>query len=88
MLVTDYVTIFIAVEEDDQIPSPQVNNISHVEPLQPLILGLKEPSNICHSDAMPKDLACHEDDFCECLHVLKVPLGDTVDIVLIDEGKK
>ena len=71
--------------DDDQVPSPQVNNISNTDPLTPLLLAAQEPQKVCHSDSMPDGKTCHN-DFCECLHLLKIPLGDTVDIVLIDEG--
>ena len=29
---------------------------------------------------------CGDSDFCECVHVLRVGLGEVVELVLIDEG--
>ena len=39
----------------------------------------------CDEDSI-KGLDCKGEDFCKCTHILKVDLGDVVEIILIDEG--
>lgn len=73
--------------EDQQIPTPQINNLSFVQPATPLILsGGKSEEPLCNADLPLPGRTCH-DDYCECLHMYSIPLGSTVDMVLIDEGQ-
>lgn len=74
------------VNEEQQIPTPQINNLSFVHPATPLLLGGGADETTCTADSPPLGRSCH-DDYCECLHLYRIPLGATVDLVLIDEGK-
>lgn len=40
---------------------------------------------ICNDETLRNTTNCST-KYCECVHVLKVGLGDTVELVLIDEG--
>ena len=45
------------------------------------------PDDFCDSgNFQPPKADCGGEDFCECHHVLRVDLGDVVELVLIDEG--
>lgn len=78
--------MFLAVSEDQQIPTPQVNNLTFLHPTTPLLLGGGAGETVCSAEAPPQGRGCRE-DFCECLHLYRIPLGATVDLVLIDEGE-
>nr|XP_045624166.1 laccase-2-like [Procambarus clarkii]XP_045624167.1 laccase-2-like [Procambarus clarkii] len=78
---------FDLVEDSQQIPTPQINNISFVHPASPLILtGENEGEQVCNADFQPPAKNCN-DDYCECLHMYTIPLGSIVDLVMIDEGQ-
>lgn len=80
------ITTFLpTVTEEQQIPTPQINNLSFVHPVTPLLLGGASGETICTAESPLVGRSCH-DDYCECLHLYKIPLGATVDLVLIDEG--
>ncbi|KAK8719988.1 hypothetical protein OTU49_013647, partial [Cherax quadricarinatus] len=75
-----------SVSEDQQVTTPQINNISNVLPATPLIMSGKTNSQkFCNVDNPPANNSCYG-DYCECLHMYKIPLGSIVDLVLIDEG--
>lgn len=40
---------------------------------------------ICNEETLRNTTNCAT-EYCECVHVLKVGLGDTVELILIDEG--
>lgn len=75
------------VDEDQQIPTPQINNLSFVHPATPLLLGGGSELTACNAESPPVGRSCH-DDYCECLHLYTIPLDAIVDLVLIDEGKE
>ncbi|XP_037773206.1 laccase-2-like [Penaeus monodon] len=78
---------FESVDEDQQIPTPQVNNLSFVGPSTPLLLsGGRYDTRVCSIENPIPGRSCH-DDYCECLHMYHVPLGATVELVFIDEGQ-
>ncbi|KAK3884409.1 hypothetical protein Pcinc_011312 [Petrolisthes cinctipes] len=77
---------FNLVEEDQQIPTPQVNNLTFLHPATPLLLGGDQGTPICNAENPPPTRNCQE-DFCECLHMYHIPLGASVELVLIDEGQ-
>lgn len=77
---------FDYMPEEQQIPTPQINNLTFAPPATPLLLGGASEGNICNVDSPPVGRQCHQ-DYCECLHMYTVPLGATVDLVLIDEGQ-
>lgn len=57
-----------------------INNISNMVPPSPLLTQL--------SDVSP-DMFCNtcEEEFCECTHLIKVPLGAVVEFVIADSCK-
>ena len=73
--------------EEQQIPTPQINNLSFLPHSVPILQqrGLSD-GKMCNAETPPPAKNCH-DDYCECLHMYKVPLGAIVDLVLIDEGE-
>ena len=81
-----HVFLCCVVSEEQQIPTPQINNLSFVSPATPLLLGGASEGNICNAESPPIGRSCH-DDHCECLHLYTIPLGATVELVLIDEGR-
>lgn len=72
-------------EKSQQIFTPQLNHISMKFPEFPLMLNLKEASQLpfCNSSSLPKDCTYN---YCECLHLLRVPKDSVVELVIIDEG--
>lgn len=78
---------FNLMGEDQQIPSPQVNNLTFMPQAAPLLLNRGEHDHkMCNAETPFSSRNCNE-DFCECLHMYKIPLGSVVDMVLIDEGQ-
>lgn len=65
--------------------SPQINGISFAYPNSPPMSQPEEPQpSVCvHGEDMTP--FC-DGDFCFCTYVFNVDLGDTVELVLIDEG--
>ncbi|XP_069181574.1 uncharacterized protein [Procambarus clarkii] len=78
---------FEAVDTSQQVTTPQINNLSYAQPAAPLLLtGLRgQERRVCNAEHPPPDTNC-DADYCECLHLYSIPLGATVDLVLIDEG--
>lgn len=69
---------------------PQLNHISMKMPSTPLSIGREQndESKFCNSSSLSeKNINCRH-DFCECSHIIQVPLNATVELVLIDEGYK
>lgn len=65
--------------------SPQMNHISLLLPSSP---PLTQPfdvpeSEYCNADTVTRN--CSQ-EYCECVHRLKVSLGDVVELVIVDEG--
>lgn len=77
---------FDLMGEDQQIPTPQINNLSFLHPATPLLLGGGLEHTVCNAENPPVGRSCH-DDYCECLHMYTIPLNSIVDLVLIDEGQ-
>lgn len=70
-----------------KIYTPQINHITMKMPSTPAMLakGLYESSFCNESSLAAQGVNCKE-TFCECPHVLQIPLNSTVEIILIDEG--
>ncbi|KAK3086056.1 hypothetical protein FSP39_012795 [Pinctada imbricata] len=66
--------------------SPQINGITHVMPSSPPLSQYSKyvEQGFCNEDTIQKNCK-HE--FCECIHRVKVKLGEEVELVLVDEGK-
>ncbi|XP_071124881.1 uncharacterized protein [Mytilus edulis] len=67
--------------------TPQINHISNILPPSPVLSQFNDiPKELlCNPETLNKTTDCTK-EYCECVHVQKVSLGDTVELVLIDEG--
>ncbi|KAK8727887.1 hypothetical protein OTU49_009504, partial [Cherax quadricarinatus] len=66
-----------------QTPTPQINNITFRFPLSPPLSQPSDPQpTVCFYDKEPP---C-EGNFCSCTYVLELGLGETVEIVVVEEG--
>ncbi|XP_050436491.1 uncharacterized protein LOC126843171 isoform X2 [Adelges cooleyi] len=64
---------------------PNFNNISMVLPSEPLLLNQPEDIDVCETGLLPK--RCRpEHRFCECTHIVELPLGSATELVLFDAG--
>ncbi|XP_022088125.1 laccase-5-like [Acanthaster planci] len=72
------------------IPSPQMNYVTFKPPSAPLLTQSREISEfeICTFESTQAVQEQCRRDFCECTHVLKVALGQVVELVLIDRGQR
>lgn len=69
---------------------PQLNRISMKMPSSPLLSarGSLDDSRFCNESSLAqRNIDCTV-EFCECSHVLQVPLNAVVEMVLVDEGYK
>ncbi|KAK3922857.1 Laccase [Frankliniella fusca] len=73
--------------------TPQLNHISLSLPAFPLLSGRALlDSNSPHSRALCNETSLRDEgrdcsrDYCECTHVVRVPLGGVLEIVLVDQG--
>lgn len=74
----------------DRFFGPQLNHITMKMPSTPFLVGgeKNDESKYCNSSSLTeRNINCRK-DFCECTHVLQVPLNSTVEVVLVDEGYK
>ncbi|KAJ8298425.1 hypothetical protein KUTeg_024956 [Tegillarca granosa] len=69
------------------IDAAQINCITNIRPPAPLLTQYHDvpQEEFCNADTIKQN--CTE-DFCECVHMIKVGLGETVEFVMIDEGKR
>ncbi|XP_041379574.1 laccase-3-like [Gigantopelta aegis] len=74
-----------SVERKMQLLSPQMNHISMSMPPSPPLTQYSDLSEdlFCNTDTVKVNCST---EFCQCVHRLYVDVGDTVEIVLIDEG--
>ncbi|XP_053649062.1 uncharacterized protein [Cherax quadricarinatus] len=70
------------VTKEWHINSPQVNNLSFKAPLSPPLSQPMVQQPFCYYGEEPP---C-DGDYCSCTYVLEVALGETVEMVLVDEG--
>lgn len=69
----------------EQVYTPQFNHISMKMPSVPLLSQRDSISSDMFCDH--KSLTnCTDNVQCECTNVIKIPLGDVVELILIDEG--
>lgn len=71
-----------------RVLTPQLNHISMKNPSLPLMPNKDtiDDSAFCNASTLAaKGVDCRE-EFCECSHVLQVPLHSVVELILIDEG--
>lgn len=75
---------------ENQFIGPQLNRIAMKMPSYPLLVAKDylDESGFCNETSlMNKNIDCIE-EFCECTHVLQVPLNASVELILVDEGYK
>ncbi|XP_061164931.1 uncharacterized protein LOC133173877 [Saccostrea echinata] len=75
-----------AVESSKHIYLPQINYISTTLPPAPPLTQFNDIPEELMCDSMDDDRNCSF-EFCECVHIKKVKLGDVVEFVIVDEGK-
>nr|XP_022908342.1 laccase-4-like [Onthophagus taurus]XP_022908343.1 laccase-4-like [Onthophagus taurus] len=68
----------------NKVLTPQLNHITMKMPSTPLLQNRHrfKPDMFCNETTVKK---CDK-DFCECTHVIKIPLGNVVELILIDKG--
>lgn len=75
---------------ENQFIGPQLNRIAMKMPSYPLLIAKDslDESGFCNETSLSnKNIDCIE-EFCECTHVLQVPLNASVELILVDEGYK
>ncbi|KAK7871877.1 hypothetical protein R5R35_006458 [Gryllus longicercus] len=68
---------------------PHVNNITFVFPSSPVLTqpGDVDSELLCNEGSLPYSCAhVGSGGFCQCMHVVHVPLGATVELLLINQG--
>jgi hypothetical protein len=67
---------------------PQLNNFTFTFPPSPLLTQASDvaPDLICRQETPPP--RCEGSPICECVHVIDLPLGATVELILLDLGNK
>lgn len=73
---------------ENQFIGPQLNRIAMKMPSYPLLVAKDylDESGFCNETSLiNKNIDCIE-EFCECTHVLQVPLNASVELILVDEG--
>jgi len=70
------------VSGDFQINTPQLNDISFRFPSSPPLSQPDDQVTFCRYE---EDPPCNG-DYCECTYLLEVDLGDTVEMILVDQG--
>jgi hypothetical protein len=83
MLILNFLTVPSKLQ---RLLTPQLNHISLRLPPFPLLsqhsdLGTKYP--FCNETTIS---GC-ENKYCECTHVIEVPLGTVLELIIIDKGK-
>ena len=78
-----YHCIFVSVPHHLMMLTPQFNNISMQMPMAPPLSQPDDLSATCNASSAGD---C-EREFCECTHVLHVPLGAVVELFFIDRGE-
>lgn len=80
---------FEQVGDNQKLYSPQLNHISMRLPHFPLMPArhMIDNDTFCNSYTMAREGRNCKTEFCQCPHVLEVPMNATVELVIIDEGK-
>lgn len=70
-----------------KIYTPQINHITMKFPSIPAMMmkGLQD-SNFCNQSSLEAQGVNCKETFCECTHVLQIPLNSVVEMILVDEG--
>ncbi|XP_067008292.2 uncharacterized protein [Anabrus simplex] len=68
---------------------PHINNLTFMLPSSPLLFELAEVDSElpCNQDYLPARCRDpHNGGFCQCTHIMNIPLGNAVELVLINQG--
>ncbi|PSN32868.1 hypothetical protein C0J52_23401 [Blattella germanica] len=70
----------------NRVMVPQLNNLTFTFPPSPLLTQAEDlaPDLMCRKEAPPP--RCQGSPICECVHVIDLPLGATVELILVDQG--
>lgn len=65
---------------------PHLNNFTFVFPSSPLLTQAEDviPDLMCQQEKLPP--RCQSSPICECVHIIDVPLGATVELILVNQG--
>jgi hypothetical protein len=65
---------------------PQLNNFTFMFPSSPLLTQAEDvnPDLLCQQEKLPP--RCQDSPICECVHIIDLPLGATVELILVDQG--
>lgn len=77
-------------KQSEKFFGPQLNHVTMKMPAQPLLLARErnDEAKFCNASALAaRNINC-QTEFCECTHVLQVPLNATVELIIVDEGYK
>ncbi|XP_058451938.1 uncharacterized protein LOC131430754 [Malaya genurostris] len=76
------------INNTNRLFTPQLNHISMRMPPVPMMPGKDQldESLFCNASSLMEQGRNCQQEFCQCSHVLQVPLNATVEMVLIDEG--
>ncbi|XP_035778845.1 uncharacterized protein LOC118459510 isoform X1 [Anopheles albimanus] len=76
------------VNNTNRLYTPQLNHISMRMPPIPFLPGkdLLDEASFCNETTVRVAGRDCRNEFCECSHVLQIPLHSTVEMVMIDEG--
>lgn len=77
---------FFKIPVPNRVATPQLNHISMKFPSFPLMTDLEKSKTLNYCNQSSISMECRF-EFCECPHVLRIPLNSVVEIVLIDEGE-
>ena len=68
--------------------TPQLNHISMQLPPFPLLSQRNEirPNMFCNDSSLAAQGRDCQKEFCACTHLVDVPLGSVVEVILVDEG--
>ncbi|XP_021934112.1 laccase-1-like [Zootermopsis nevadensis] len=93
------ITLYLAFDfkrlSEDKVPTPhpgasvlvpQLNNFTFTFPSSPLLTQAEDvnPDLLCQQETPPS--RCQGSPICECVHVIDLPLGATVELILADLG--
>ncbi|XP_071451368.1 uncharacterized protein [Hetaerina americana] len=82
------------LDDRQRLQTPQLNHISLKIPNFPILTqrnllevdGIDYPEFCNQTSLAAEGKLCSSKDFCHCTHLLRVPLGAVVELILIDEG--
>lgn len=75
---------------DSRLFSPQLNHISMKLPHFPLLPArhMIDEDTFCNAVTLAREGRNCRTDYCQCPHVLELPLNATVELVIVDEGEE